>query len=220
MGTQVQILGPGFSNFVRTVMLCCEEKGVSYRTGFELDGEVIARKSDAHLYYHPYGKVPVLKHGDRHLFETCTICRYIDSAFEGPALQPEDPWNRAWVDQCAAELALYIDDATVRKLLLELAFPKGEGGSVRMDRVEAALPKARQALERIEHLLGDKPFIAAQSYTMADALATPILDYMARLPMAGDLIPTDSALHGYLAAMRERASGQAVLAPVTLPAAG
>ncbi|MBV1787995.1 glutathione S-transferase family protein [Marinobacterium sp. D7] len=207
----LHILGPTFSNFVRAVMLCCEEKGIDYTVGRELEGKSIGLKSEEHLKLHPHGKLPVLIHGDRVIFETAVICRYIDAAFEGPALQPDELWERTRVDQTAAEIALYIDQALVRKLLLEFAFPKGENGSVRMDAVEQAIPEARKALARVEALLGEREFIAADQYTLADALLTPMLDYISGLPIGPDLIPTGGALDQYLQRMRTRPSGIKVL---------
>ena len=38
----VHIYGPRFSNFVRSVMLVCEEKQLAYTVGFEVDGNNVA----------------------------------------------------------------------------------------------------------------------------------------------------------------------------------
>ncbi len=37
---------------------------------------------------HPFAKVPVFEHGGFRLYETGAILRYVDEAFQGPALQP------------------------------------------------------------------------------------------------------------------------------------
>lgn len=93
--SQIHIFGPQFSTFVRSVQLCCEEKGIAYTVGTCVNDQNVEFKGAQHLEWHPFGKVPVLLHGDRHLIETASICRYLDAAFEGPALQPDDPWLRA-----------------------------------------------------------------------------------------------------------------------------
>lgn len=211
MSCTLYILGPEFSNFVRSVMLCCEEKGLTdYRYGMAPEGSEIAFKSPEHLRLHPYGKVPVLIHDGRSLFETTSICRYLDQAFGGPALQPEEPRARAQVDERCAEIALYIDHALVREVLLEFAFPKGADGGVRLDVVEDKLPGAHKALARVEEMLGANPFICGESYTLADALITPMLDYIARIPM-GDEVIGNGRLRAYLERMRQRPSGRKVL---------
>lgn len=66
----VHIYGPSFSNFVRTVMLVCEEKQISYTTGFEVNGSEIKYKSEQHFNLHPFGKFPVLLSDELILPET------------------------------------------------------------------------------------------------------------------------------------------------------
>ncbi len=210
MSDTVYIYGLGFSSFVRSVQLCCEEKGLTYQSGMAPKGSEIPFKSPEHLQLNPYGKMPMLFHDDLVLFETTTICRYLDQQFSGPALQPSDTRARALVDQCCAEIALYIDHALVREVLLEFAFPKGPDGSVRMDVVEEKLPAARVALNRVRELLGDKPFICGDAYTIADALLTPMLDYIANIPQGSDLM-AEGLLGAYLDRMRTRPSGQKIL---------
>lgn len=210
MKHDVYIFGPAFSSFVRSVMLCCEEKGIAYRHGMSPKGQSIAFKSPEHLAIHPYGKVPALLHDDKVLFETSTICRYLDASFKGPALQPDSILERAQVDECCAEISTYIDQALIRDLVLEFAFPKGPEGQIRQDRIEKTLPAARQALRRLSVLLDKHPFICGQNYTMADALLTPMLDYVELLPIGKELIGT-GYLQAYLNRMRARPSGLNVL---------
>jgi glutathione S-transferase len=208
---EVQILGPQFSNFVRSVQLCCEEKSVPYQLGMQLDGSEVVFKSDQHLALHPFGKVPALKHGERTLIETATICRYIDSAFDGMSLQPEDLYQRALVDQWSHIIAGYIDQALVREYLLEFAFPKGEGGSIRMEKVAEQQPNVINMIRLLEKQIADNAFICGEQYTIADALLTPMLDYLEGLPHSAVLLPPESQLHAYLQRMRQRESGKKVL---------
>lgn len=211
---ELQILGPQFSNFVRSVQLCCEEKGVSYQLGMQLDGNEIAFKSDQHLALHPFGKVPVLKHGERTLIETATICRYIDNAFDGVSLQSDDLYQQALVDQWSHIIAGYIDQALVREYLLEFAFPKGEGGSIRMEKVAEQQPNVINMIRLLDKQIADNAFICGEQYTIADALLTPMLDYLEGLPHSAVLLPPESQLHAYLQRMRQRESGKKVLVSI------
>lgn len=211
MSAQVQILGPAFSTFVRSVMLCCEEKGISYETKFEVDGQALSLRDETHLKYHPFGKIPALLHGERKLFETATICRYLDTNFDGPALQPDDSYQKAKVDEWAAALSIYVDSAIVRKYLLEFAFPKGPDGQVRMDKVAEAEPEVIQMLAIVAQQLGESDFICGDRYSYADAILTPMLDYLVGTPNGDKLLPSGSALRNYTERMQARPSGQAVL---------
>ena len=168
--SQIHIFGPQFSTFVRSVQLCCEEKGIPYTVGTGVNDQNVEFKGTQHLEWHPFGKVPVLLHGDRHLIETASICRYLDAEFEGPALQPDDPWLRAQVDQWSAMLSLYVDQALVRDYLLEFAFPKGEGGTVRMEKVREAEPEVMRVLALLEAQLGDGNYLVTDRFTIADAI--------------------------------------------------
>ncbi len=208
---KLHIFGPEFSTFVRTVRLCCEEKGIAYTVGMEVSGQKIATKSEQHFAWHPYGKVPVLLVNGSPLFETGTICRYLDSAYDGAELLPGDAWQRALVDQASSEIALYHDDALIRKLVLQFYFPKGESGQVDMVAVDAAMPAARASILRLATMLGDHPFIAGEHYSLADAMLLPILDYVAGLPVADKLFEGAEALNAYLGRLRERDSSRRVL---------
>jgi len=216
MDAQVEILGPSFSNFVRSVMLCCEEKGISYQYGMQLGGQDVGFKSDEHLQLHPFGKIPVLKHGDKVLIETVAICRYLDSVFEGSALQPMDLYQRALVDQWSLMIAGYVDQVLVRQYMLEFVFPKGEGGSIRMDKVQEAQPEVIRVIGLLEQQLADQTFICGEQCSIADLLLAPILDYLIALPHIDTLMSADSVLKGYVQQMRERPSGQTVLRPMNV----
>lgn len=216
MNNQIHIFGPQFSTFVRSVQLCCEEKGIAYTVGTQVNGEQIAFKGEQHFNWNPFGKVPVLLHGDRHLIETASICRYLDAAFDGPALQPDDPWLRAQVDQWAATLSLYIDQILVRDYLLEFAFPKGEDGTVRMDRVREAEPEVKHTLALLETQLGNSRYLVTDSFTIADAIAAPMLDYIFNLPAAEALTAQTPLLKTYLQRLRQRPSGNRVFTDVDL----
>ncbi len=116
---------PQYSSFVRSVALCCEEKGISYSLGFDLPDKKLEFKGSDHYSLHPFGKLPILLHGDRQVFETATICRYLDSEFLGKQLQPSQHYDRAIVDQWCAATSTYIDKALIRDYLIEFSFPRG-----------------------------------------------------------------------------------------------
>ena len=216
MTTQaVHIVGMQFSTFVRSVQLCCEEKGIPYTIGAEVNGQPIKPGSPELFALHPFGKIPVLLHGDRQLIETPSICRYLDSAFSGPALQPEEPWLRAQVDQWTALLALYIDQVIVRSYLLEFVFPKGNDGSVRQEVVDAARPELTRILKLLDDQLAEGVYLAGDTFTIADAIAAPMLDYLSGLPAAEGFLIDLPRLVAYVDRLRKRPSAARVLVAPT-----
>ena len=131
MQESVYIIGPQYSSFVRSVALCCEEKGINYTIGFEPYGESMEFSGVEHRNLHPFSKVPTLLHGKRSVFESASICRYLDSEFSGTKLQPEDNYGKAIVDQWSSAISGYIYDSLVKGYLLEFRKIHAGKGEVR-----------------------------------------------------------------------------------------
>ena len=202
----VHIYGPAFSTFVRSVMLCCEEKSVPYTVGRELD-----EMQQQALIEHPFGKIPLLLHGQHCLFETAPICRYLDAEFPGPNLQPVNHLERAMVDQWTQVLTCYVDETIVRKYLLEFAFPKGEQGTIRDAIVEENTPGLLKAMSVLEHQLGEQAYLCGDQFSIADALLIPMLDYLVGLPTVAQVFASAPKCKAYIHNMRRRESCQRVL---------
>lgn len=224
MSTSVYIYGPAFSTFVRSVMLVCEEKGIAYRQGLKAENtqqddqnktddekRLSSVRHPGHQQLNPFLKVPVLIHQDKTLFETAPICRYLDNTFSGPSIQSGTPWHSAIIDQWSSAICSYIDQVLVRKYLLEFAFPKGENGEIRGEKITQIQPQVTATLAILTKQLADQPFFCGQHYSMADALLTPILDYIYKLPAAYSLPRTNTLLCDYIQRMQDRPSGVKVL---------
>lgn len=208
---EVQIFGPSFSNFVRSVMLMCEEHNVSYSTGFELDNQSIEFKSKEHFAIHPYGKLPVIKHKTLTLAETSSICRYIQNQFSTADDSQQCLSLAARIDAFSAIASIYIDKAIIRDYLLEFAFPKGEDGSIRFDVATLAMPAVKDALSVIEKELNQDGVLNQPVMTVADAIVAPMLHYVSTLPEQFNVLPEFSLVTSYLQTLMERPSCQKIL---------
>ncbi|NQZ27352.1 MAG: glutathione S-transferase family protein [Colwellia sp.] len=204
----IHIYGPSFSNFVRTVMLVCEEKKLAYSVGFEVAGKEVAFKSEQHLGLHPFGKIPVLLDKGLVLPETASICRYLDA---DKTLQPNNSLAFARHDALCALISIDIDKILVREYLLEFAFPKGENNSVRFDVVKDVQPKVATTLALIEKMLDEENSLSSEQFTIADALLAPILHYISCLPAGFNLLADYPKVEQYLANLMTRPSCQKVL---------
>jgi glutathione S-transferase len=210
----VSILGPDFSTCVRSVALVCEEKGIPYEVTREINGRRAARHSSERYELHPFGKVPVLLHQDKTLVETATIIRYLDDEFGVRSLQGKDSWERALCDQWCSLISVYIDRYLVREYMLELAFPTGDDGRPALEKVEAGRPNARAALVAVAKQLGEKPYLISESFSLADAMMAPMLDYNASAPAQFNLVAEHPQLMAYIERIRQRDSGKHVLKPM------
>lgn len=79
------------SPFVWRVWLALEHKGVPFEA---TRLSIKDMKSDAYLALNPRGRVPVLLHEGRALYESTAILDYLEEAFEGPSLWPAEPYER------------------------------------------------------------------------------------------------------------------------------
>ena len=77
-----EIIGSAQSTYTRVVRMVCEEKGIAYALT-----ETPLRAPEV-LAIHPFGKMPVLRHGDVALCESKAIATYLDRSFPRPACFP------------------------------------------------------------------------------------------------------------------------------------
>lgn len=206
----LHILGPGFSTFVRSVRLYCEEKRLAYSYGMSLRGQPIDWRGETHRVYHPFGKVPVLLHDDRQVFETNAICRYLDAVFPGRPLPPGDLAARTEIDQWSSALATSVDQHLVRNYLLLVAGP-APSQTLDPPMLASAESKVDATLELLDAQLGERSFLCGDSYSVADALLTPMLDYLSNVPRSSGWLEPWPRLRRYLDSMQSRPSGRAVL---------
>src|SRR3954447_22466059 len=109
------------STFVNIIRLILTHKDVPYRFH---DLETVMGQAE-HLALHPFNRVPILQHGDFTVYETSAIATYIDEAFDGMALQPHQPRERARMHQWIGSLNSYCYPYIIYHLTHEhLVFPK------------------------------------------------------------------------------------------------
>ena len=110
--SQIQIYSAVLCPFAHRVRLTLLEKGVPFES-IEIDPQ---NKPANFLEISPYGKVPVLKHGDNRVWESAIINEYLEETFPDPPLLPKEPMQRArariWIN--FADTRLF---ATTGKLL-------------------------------------------------------------------------------------------------------
>lgn len=210
MSNNLHIIGLQFSAFTRIVQFCCEEIGLAYSLGTHFAGKEFGVRTPALKTLNPFAKIPVLIDEGRILYESQAICRYLDCHYNESRLQPGDAWMRAQLDQWCGAIASYVDKNIVRNYLLEFRFPKGEGGNVRLDVVEAAVPEVLDTVDILEQQLADGPFLLGDEFTLADIMLMPSLHYLLQVPDNQRLIKMGSPLRTYISTILARPAAKNV----------
>lgn len=195
------IYGVAPSSYVRTARAACIEKGVDHSL------ESLELGSKAHLALHPFGKVPIMKHGDVSLIETSAICRYIDEAFDGPALLPESPTERARAERWMSLVNCYLYRDLVVDYLLPMIRQQAD-----MEKVQAHVPTMKRDLDLIEAGLNDA-FLAGAKFSLADAFVGPLVAVLANFPHTGALFESMPNTRAWISRLQERESGQFLYPP-------
>jgi glutathione S-transferase len=205
------------SPFMRSVCIALEEKAVPYRIQSLVPGEM---RSEAYRKLHPFGRMPVIVHGDYRLYETQAILRYIDALFPDPALQPAEPQAIGRMNQIIGITDWYLFHQVARILVFHrIVSPRLLGTAPDEAACAAAVPDAEVCLGELNRLLGKQTFIAGDRLTLADIHLAPQLVYLAATPECEKILQ-GTALSAWLARMEARPSMQATLPPADLHKAG
>jgi glutathione S-transferase len=176
------LYGAAFSSYVWTTRMALEEKGVSF------DYQPLPPHDKELMAVNPFGKVPGFRHGDVTLFETAAITRYVDEVFDGPALVPSDPVQRALVTQWISAVNDYIYDAMIRRYVLQYVMPRTADGKPDRGVIDGALKRMRRQVEVLDAAYGGRPFVVGGSLTLADLFLAPILAYVWDQPEGKELL--------------------------------
>jgi glutathione S-transferase len=194
---------PG-SPFGRAVLAALQEKGVPYRFSMVTPG---ALRSPEHLARHPFGRVPVLEHDGFMLYETQAILRYLDRVLPQPALTPADPKRAARMDQVMNVNDWYLFHDVGNVIIFHRVIgPRVMGRAPDEAAIAAAMPKALTVFNELAHLLGDMPFFAGDTVSLADLMVAPAVEFFTLTPEWSDLGAPHANLVAWLERMQERPS--------------
>lgn len=181
------VYGPAFSTYVRSARLTLEEKSVDYDL-VEFDF-LSAPMPDEQVRRHPFAKVPAFEHDGFSLYEVSAINRYVDEAFEGPSLQPDDLRQRARMNQILSIIDSYTYSCTVGQLVIQRLVMPMLGKQPDEAAISAALPGIEQCMGAIADLRGSHTFLVSDEQpTLADLHLIPIFDYFRNTPESGPIL--------------------------------
>ena len=195
----LKIIGHPGSNFVRAVCMVAQEKGVPY------ENISAAPHSDEVKVLNPLGLIPAMRHGGLDLVESTAIARYIDTAFDGPALIPTDPREAAPVNRWIGTISSSVDQMIMRRYVVEYAFHKDKNGNVVRDVIDKTVRRLPKMFAFLDAAVAPG-YLSGHSFTMADCFLTPILVSAQKFPEGQENMANSPNLQSYFAAMSERDS--------------
>lgn len=189
------LYGPAYSTYTRAARLVMEEKGVDYDL-VEIDF-IGGGMPEDHLARHPFGKVPAFEHDGLMLYETPSILRYVDEAFDGPSLQPSDAASRARMTQIISIIDSYTYPRTVGDLVIQRLVQPILGGTADESIIEAAVPEVDKSMREFERMLGDQEYLTGSALSLADIHLAPIFAYFADTPESNDILADKPSLSAW-----------------------
>src|SRR5215470_11657902 len=168
--------------------MVCEEKGIDY-----VLTQALLRSPEL-FAVHPFGKMPVLHHGDFQLFESKAIATYLDRRFPGPRVFPSDPHPAALTEQWVSLVNTVMDATLIRTYLFAYAFPKTADGTPDRKAIDAVTPALRQQFQVLDKAVASTGYLVGDQFTFADINLLPILYYIRyyirQLPEAAEALTT------------------------------
>jgi len=158
------------SSYVNIVRMILSHKDVPYTFH---DLETVMGKPE-HLALHPFDRVPILRHDDFTIYETSAIVSYVDEAFAGPRLTPQDVRARGRMNQWISAVNSYYYYYMIYHVTHErIIFP--ELGIAPDEKVVAhALPKIEVGLNVLERELSHGgAYLLGSELTLADFYLLP-----------------------------------------------
>lgn len=196
------------SSASRRVRLCLAEKGLTYES-VPIDMGKQEHHAPAYLAMNPNGVVPALQlDTGASLYESSTICEYLDDIAPEPPLRPADPYQRAvmrnfvrWTDEKSLPNLLILNwsialqpgasqwsDAQLNERLARIPTAERRQAWVRIARKpytdeekQEALRKLLALVQKMEEMLAESTWLVGNSYSLADIAAVPFIARIAEL---------------------------------------
>ena len=166
----ITLCGFAVSNYYNIVKHALLEKGVAFT-----EEHVLTRsKDEAVLSASPLGKVPFIKTAQGALCESAVILDYLEDQYPAHPLLPPDAFAAAKVREMVTFINLHLE-LVARELYGQAFF----GGTV-SDELKATVKKQLvRNIEAFKRLVKFSPFIAGDTFTLADCVA------FSNLPLVG-----------------------------------
>ncbi|TIP80823.1 MAG: glutathione S-transferase family protein [Mesorhizobium sp.] len=195
------VYGADYSAYVRIVRLVLEEKGIDYEL---VPVDIFAADGIPSWYFdhQPFGRIPAFEHDGFRLHETSAITRYVDEAFDGPALQPIEARPRARMNQIIGMLDAY----AYRAMVWDVAVERLENTAPDEALIANGLRQAATVLRALTSLKAAGPWLLGEQLTLADLHAAPIIGYFVKVAEGQSLLVEFADIQAWWARIAGRES--------------
>jgi glutathione S-transferase len=170
---------PG-SPFARAVIAVLIEKAADFRIARLTPGTL---KSEEHRSRHPFGKMPVLDHGDFRLYETQAILGYLDRILPEPRLTPSNPRTVARMDQLMNINDHYLFNGVANVIGFQrVVGPLLLGLTPDEEAIAAAMPAAQTVFCELSRLLAGQAYFTGNQPSLADFMLFGQIDFFDGTP--------------------------------------
>ncbi len=222
--------------------VCCQKVRITLAEK-QIDHELVnvsfearEHRSPAFLAINPRGNVPVIIHDGRIITESTIIVEYLDEAFPGPQLMPDEPYWRArrrlWARRIDDEMhiphittiSFNIAFAKLRKI--DDKFDDGVGlrpehrkdfyAGLDSEPMRRSLRAYQAFLNDINATLADNPFLAGPRFSLADIDVIPYIWRLHNLQLAA-LWKTMPRIQDWFDRVTDRKSFRETIIETALP---
>ena len=191
------------------VRIALEEKGLAW-TGHHLNLRKFDQLQPAFLALNPAAMVPVLKDAGHVIVESRIINEYLEDAYPAVPLAPRDPFARARMRQwtrysdevlthaiklpsfaknIAPELAR-MDPAEVAAMVEKIPNPavrarwkRAATEGIKDEELAPSIAQLADMATRMDHALADGPWLAGETYSLADIDVAPFVQRLVRVEL-------------------------------------
>jgi glutathione S-transferase len=176
----MKIFGHPASTCTRKVLMTLNET----KSPFEfvlVDFAKGEHKQQPHLGRQPFGQVPALDDDGFEMYESRAMARYIDGKAGSP-LTPKDARERAIMEQwISVETSNFAGHAM--KFIYQYVFKREQAPEV-LNTAGAGLDLAYETMDKT---LASRPFLAGETFSIADLCFMPYAEYLTLSPAAAKL---------------------------------
>lgn len=203
----ITLYGFAVSNYYNIVKMALLEKEIPFQEQLLMTGSTAPEVLEAS----PLGKIPYIKTDSGSICESQAILEYIEATAPTPALLPNNAFASAKVRELIIYINLYLE-LEARKLYKQAFF----GGTVSDSVKEKVKTSLTRHIEGFKHLIKFTPYIAGDTFSMADIVAfnnLPLVGMATRAIYGEDmLMALGIDYKAYIKLLSERSSAQRIIA--------